>query len=443
MEITLYIIGALLMGFLLGIALLKRKINALKKSIHTNETNLALLEQTERQLQLQNNDYAQDLKKKEELILDLSTAKAKLESTIESFKEKLESHQAAFEDNKKQMELQFERLAGKILEEKSQKFMEHNRNHLDIILNPLKEKLQHFEQKVESTYQTESKERHSLQNEIKALVEMNTKLNDEASRLTKALTGESKKQGNWGEVMLRKVLENSGLREGHEFETQYHSEGQDAQRLFPDVVVHLPEQKHLVIDSKVSLVAYERLVNAQSEEERKSAINEHIISVKNHIRQLSEKEYFKAKGIQSPDFVLMFMPIESSFGAAIAADNDLFNFAWNRKIVIVSPSTLLATLKTVASLWRQENQHKNAAKIAQEAGNLYDKFHGFVQDLQKLGAQLETVKKTYDTTYNKLTQGRGNLVSRAHHIKQLGAKTAKLLDPDIIADGLSGDDQDN
>ncbi len=443
MGITIYILVSVVMGFVLGIILMRQRLQNINQTFHANNIQQALLIQSEEQLKRLNSEYKKSLEDKESLLFTLTAEKAALESQIAGIKEKLESHQAAFEDNKKQMELQFERLAGKILEEKSQKFMEHNRNHLDIILNPLKEKLQHFEQKVESTYQTESKERHSLQNEIKALVEMNTKLNDEASRLTKALTGESKKQGNWGEVMLRKVLENSGLREGHEFETQYHSEGQDAQRLFPDVVVHLPEQKHLVIDSKVSLVAYERLVNAQSEEERKSAINEHIISVKNHIRQLSEKEYFKAKGIQSPDFVLMFMPIESSFGAAIAADNDLFNFAWNRKIVIVSPSTLLATLKTVASLWRQENQHKNAAKIAQEAGNLYDKFHGFVQDLQKLGAQLETVKKTYDTTYNKLTQGRGNLVSRAHHIKQLGAKTAKLLDPDIIADGLSGDDQDN
>lgn len=387
-------------------------------------------------------ELTQRTAKDTEQIIELNRRIAGLESDNRNWKERLEQHQQDAEKNEKILKERFENIANKILDEKSQKFIETNRTNLDVILNPLKEKITNFEQKVEQTYTNEAKERHSLKDEVKNLVELNTKLNTEAQNLTRALKGDRKKQGNWGELMLDNILESSGLREGMEYEKQYTTTNDESQRIYPDFVVKLPEHKHLIIDSKVSLVAYERFVNTEDAETQQSAINEHIISVKNHVRDLSDKNYFKAGGLNSPDFVLLFMPIESSFAAAIEADADLFNFAWEKKIVIVSPSTLLATLKTVASLWRLEKQNLNAAKIASEAGGLYDKFNGLVEELKKLGNQINTVQGTYKDAFSKLSTGNGNLVSKVHKIKLLGAKTSKQIDLNLVNEALENDKEE-
>lgn len=367
-------------------------------------------------------------KEVQELHILLSQAKTENELT----QKKIEEYKQHVEESKTEMQHRFQILAQQILEEKSQKFSTQNKESIEAVLQPLKEKIQHFEQKVEKSYIEESKERHTLKSEIEKLITLNTNLNEEASKLSKALKGDNKKQGNWGEFILEKVLEHSGLKEGREYHTQYSTSNAADEKLFPDVIIHLPDNKHLIIDSKVSLTAFERVVNAESNEEKEIAIKAHVQSIKEHIKGLSDKEYFKAKGMQSPDFVLMFIPIEGSFATAIEADNTLFSYAWDRKIVPVSPSTLLATLKTVASLWRQERQNLNAAQIAQEAGNLYDKFESLLADLRKLGTQLDTVQKTYNGSLNKLKEGKGNLISRVHRLKALGAKTSKNLDLDLL-----------
>jgi DNA recombination protein RmuC len=300
----------------------------------------------------------------------------------------------------------------------------------------MKEKISDFEKKVESTYQTESKERISLQEQVKQLMSLNTQLNDEAQKLSRALKSDSKKQGNWGEFILEKILEYSGLVKDREYVTQYSTTDENNTRLQPDVVISLPDNKHLVIDSKVSLTAYERLVNAEDDVTRELALREHLASIRSHIKNLSEKNYNNASGINSPDFVLLFMPIESSFGVAVEADNQLFKYAWEQKIVVVSPSTLLATLKTVHSLWRQEKQNINAVRIATDAGNLYDKFVGLVDDLVKLGNQLKTVQGTYDSSFNKLKSGSGNIIGRIEKIRKLGAKTSKKITPDLTDEAM-------
>jgi len=323
-------------------------------------------------------------------------------------------------------------LANKILEEKSQKFTEQNRTNLDVILAPFKEKLKDFEQKVDQTYKAESAERITLKTEIKYLVELNKQVSEEANNLANALKGDNKQQGGWGEMLLEKILERSGLKEGEEFKTQFTTTNNEGDRIKPDVVVFLPDNKHVVIDSKVSLVAYNACVNSNTEEERARYLKLHIDSVRSHIKLLSEKNYQTATGLTTPDFVLLFIPIESSFSLALQGDSELFNFAWDRKIVVVSPSTLLATLRTIASIWKQERQTRNALDIAVEGGKLYDKFVAFYEDLVKVGKKMNDAKVDYDEAMKKLYQGAGNLVRRAEKMRELGAKASKQLPTTII-----------
>ncbi|MBX2986070.1 MAG: DNA recombination protein RmuC [Bacteroidia bacterium] len=446
MIIFFYLFVGLALGLIIGWLVKSKNSNSSSleydKQIAALQHEKIMLESNLKMGAEQIAELTQRTAKDTEQIIELNRRIAGLESDNRNWKERLEQHQQDAEKNEKILKERFENIANKILDEKSQKFIETNRTNLDVILNPLKEKITNFEQKVEQTYTNEAKERHSLKDEVKNLVELNTKLNTEAQNLTRALKGDRKKQGNWGELMLDNILESSGLREGMEYEKQYTTTNDESQRIYPDFVVKLPEHKHLIIDSKVSLVAYERFVNTEDAETQQSAINEHIISVKNHVRDLSDKNYFKAGGLNSPDFVLLFMPIESSFAAAIEADADLFNFAWEKKIVIVSPSTLLATLKTVASLWRLEKQNLNAAKIASEAGGLYDKFNGLVEELKKLGNQINTVQGTYKDAFSKLSTGNGNLVSKVHKIKLLGAKTSKQIDLNLVNEALENDKEE-
>ncbi|MGB1319114.1 MAG: DNA recombination protein RmuC, partial [Flavobacteriales bacterium] len=329
-------------------------------------------------------------------------------------------------------------LANKILEEKSKKFTDQNKENLENVLKPLRERIKDFEKKVDEKYDSEQKERASLKGEIKTLHELNKQISEEAHNLTTALKGDAKKQGNWGELILERVLENSGLIKGEEYTTQDVTYNEEGDRLFPDVVIQLPDDKQIIIDSKVSLVAYERFVNADEVEEQDKWLKAHVTSVKTHIKGLSEKNYHTSKGMNSPEFVLMFMPIESSFSASIRADDELFNFAWDKRIVIVSPSTLLATLRTVSSIWKQDRQTKNAIQIAQKSGDMYNKFVGFVEDMQKIGSRLNSTQTAYNDGMKKLSEGTGNLVKRAEELRKMGAKANKQLPSEIL--GLENED---
>lgn len=363
--------------------------------------------------------------------LDLTRELATQAAINRGLEEKLKSHKEEVEMLRKTFTSEFENLANKILDDKSKKFTEQNKINLETVLNPLKENISKFEKKVDESYKTEAAERNSLKGEIKALVTLNKQISEEANNLAKALKGDTKKQGNWGEIILEKVLERSGLQKGIEYEMQISITSEEGKRVQPDVVVYLPEKKHIVIDSKVSLIAYNSFVNAIDEDEKEKQLEAHIVSVKTHIKGLSEKNYQSLNGLDTPDFVLMFMPIESSFSLAIQADNELFNYAWERKIVIVSPSTLLATLRTISSIWKQERQTRNAIEIAKQSGELYDKFVGFLNDLIEVGKKMDSTKKSYEEAMNKFSSGRGNLIKRAETIKELGAKTSKDI-PQIL-----------
>ena len=339
-------------------------------------------------------------------------------------------------DLQHKFKLEFENLANKILDEKTSKFTESNKANLDLILNPLKENIKAFEQKVEKVYKDESDERNMLKGVISQLMIQSKQIAEDANNLTKALKGDNKKQGNWGEIILEKVLERSGLIKDREYRIQASMSHSEGSRLQPDVLVDLPDGKHIVIDSKVSLVAYERLVCAETDEERLLHLKQHIASIKGHIQNLSGKNYQDLYQINSPDFVLLFIPIESSFGIAVQEDAELFNYAWDRKVVIVSPSTLLATLRTVASIWKQERQNRNVLEIARLSGSMYDKFVGFIADMESIGRSIRQSQDSYEKAMNKLSNGAGNLSSTSEKIKKLGAKTNKQIDTKYLDPAL-------
>jgi DNA recombination protein RmuC len=330
------------------------------------------------------------------------------------------------------LKTEFENLANKILDEKTQKFTEQNKNNIDAVLQPLKERIKDFEDKVQKVYDVEAAERNSLKGEIKQLMHLNQQMHSEAQNLTKALKGDNKSQGNWGEFILESVLEKSGLVKGREYQTQESITTEDGRRLQPDVVIYLPDGKNLVIDSKVSLIAFEKAVNAENDDERTQYIKEHMQSVRMHLKQLSEKKYHQLYGINSLDFVLLFVPIESAFALSVQSDQNLFSDAFERNIVVVSPSTLLATLRTVSNIWRTENQSRNAFEIAKKAGDLYDKFVGFSADMIEVGKQIDKSKQSYTEAMRKLTEGPGNLVRRTEELKKMGAATVKSISQALI-----------
>lgn len=351
------------------------------------------------------------------------------EAIYESQQEKLQEQKAEVEQTRMHFQREFENIAEKLLKEKSKEFTDVNRHNLDVLLNPLKENIKAFEDKVEKVYHAEAAERNILKGVITQLMELNQQISNEAQNLTKALKGDNKKQGNWGEFILEKVLERSGLTKDREYRLQASYQSADGNRYQPDAIIDLPDDKHLVIDAKVSLIAYERLVNAETEEERKLYARAHVESLRNHVMGLSAKNYHDLGKLNSPDFVMLFVPIESSFSFAVQIDADLFSDAWDRRVVIVSPSTLLATLRTIASMWKQENQNRNVMEIARLSGEMYDKFVGFVTDLESIGKSIRSTQDNYDKAFNKLVDGRGNLTVTADKIKKLGAKANKQLSP--------------
>jgi len=338
--------------------------------------------------------------------------------------------------------LQFRQLANEILEQKGKSFAESSQQKIQELLKPLGEKIQGFEKRVEETYDKESRQRFALEKEIRTLLELNNRISVDAVNLTNALRGESKTQGIWGEVILERVLEKSGLEKGREYEVQVSLRDESGNKGQPDVVVHLPEGKDVIIDSKVSLTAYQGYFAAEDDASRAQHLKLHLQSIRNHIRQLSEKSYQHLEGVSTLDYVLMFLPVEAAFTLAVQQDDLLFTDAFAKNIILVGPSTLLATLRTIQSIWRYEYQNKNALEIARQAGQLYDKFVGFVDDIDEVGRRIEQAHTVWDQAHNKLSSGKGNLVTRIEKLKTLGARARKQLPQQLLEDGSDTDDLD-
>jgi DNA recombination protein RmuC len=353
------------------------------------------------------------------------------ESEIANLREKQEAQKQQLEELQQTFTKEFENLANKILDEKSVKFTEQNQKNIRNILLPLQERIQLFEQKVDLTHKESIRQNATLKEQLLNLQNQNLRITKEAENLTRALKGDSKMQGNWGELVLERVLEKSGLEKDREYSVQQSFTREDGSRVLPDVIIHLPNGNKMIVDSKVSLTDYERYVNAE-EHEREPFLKEHVNSLRRHVEQLSAKKYEDLYEMESPDFVLMFVPIETAFSIAINYDNELYNKAFERNIVIVTPSTLLATLRTIDSMWSNEKQRRNAVEIARQAGALYDKFEGFVTDLTRVGKKMDEAKDEYRGAMNKLVEGRGNILTSIEKLKKMGAKAKKSIPEPLL-----------
>lgn len=363
---------------------------------------------------------------------EFRTELSRTQAVNQNLEQKLLEQKSEVEKLQERFTTEFENLANKILDDKSRKFTEQNKDNINTILDPLKQKITDFEKRVNEIYSSDTKERASLAEQLRNLHELNKLMTEEASNLTKALKGDSKTQGNWGEFILETILEKSGLERGREFSIQETLTNEEGAKLRPDVIINLPENKSMIIDSKVSLNAYERYSSSESTEDKNAALGEHVNSIKRHLKGLSPKDYQNLYGLESLDFVLMFIPIEPAFALAVQHESNIFNEAFDKNIVIVSPSTLLATLRTIASIWKQEKQNKNAMEIARQSGALYDKFVSFVDDLVSIGKRIDSTKESYTEAMKKLYEGSGNLVRRVENIKQLGAKATKTLPQNLL-----------
>ncbi|MFN8300248.1 MAG: DNA recombination protein RmuC [Chitinophagales bacterium] len=366
--------------------------------------------------------------KSETLGHELATTRAE----ANNLHQRLLEQKAELEDLNQRFTKEFENLANRILDEKGKKFSEQNESQIKNILDPLRHRLNEFEQKIQQNHVEQEKERSALKEQLRTLTDMNKRMSDEAINLTRALKGEAKTQGNWGELILEKILEKSGLRKGTEYDVQPTFVNEDGSRLQPDVVIHLPEGKNLIVDSKVSLVAYERYNSAELKEEQDRYMREHILSLRNHVKGLSGKNYQNLYQIGSPDFVLLFVPIEPAFSLAVGNDDNLYHEAFEKNIIIVSTSTLLATLRTINNIWKQERQNRHVLEIARQSGELYDKFAAVVDDFIKLGVKMEEGKKTYEEAMGRLYKGKGNVIARFENLKTLGAKASKSINPKIL-----------
>ena len=366
-------------------------------------------------------------KQKEEAIIEYT----KLDADFKNLREKNDTQKEEVEKIQEKFSNEFEILASKILDEKSNKFTELNQKNLKDILNPLKDKILHFEKKIEDTHKESITHHATLKEQILGLKDLNKQMSKETLNLTKALKGDSKIQGNWGELVLERVLEKSGLEKDREYFVQQSYTNDEGSRVLPDVVIHLPENKKMIVDSKVSLTHYERYVNEEDKDIQQQYLKQHINSIKRHVEQLGDKNYHDLYKIESPDFVLLFIPIEPAFAIALNQDNNLYNKAFEKNIVIVTPTTLLATLRTIDTMWNNEKQQKNALKIAEQAGRLYDQFVNLTEDFIKIGNQLKTVQVSYDGTMKKLT-GKGNLIRKVEGLKSLGIKQKKFLNEKLV-----------
>ena len=368
--------------------------------------------------------------------------KAKLETSLEMEKIQHTKDLAFLNESKDKMGEAFENIANKIFDDKSKKLIDNNKESLSTVLNPLQDKIRQFEKRVEDTYDKESKERFSLAREIKQLQEMNTQISEDAVNLTNALKGDNKAQGSWGEMILETLLENSGLVKGREYEVQVSLQSTEGGKFQPDVVVHLPESRDIIIDSKVSLKAWDAYCSTDDVDNKAGFLKQHVQSVRSHVKGLSDKDYQNLRGISTLDYVFLFMPIDAAYSVAIQNDPSLSQYAFEKNIVFVSPTMLLTTLKLAQNLWRLDQQNQNAVEIAEKAGALYDKFVNFVTDLEDVGAGIDSTKKRYDKAHNKLRSGTGNLIRRVEDLKTLGAKTSKKLEHEALLKGTEEDAPD-
>lgn len=459
MNTTLLLIltatSTLLIGFVIGNLLSKLKFKQqtsdLEKEIVTLQNHQANFDtqkkEKEESFSQQKEDFLNRLDEKTKENSELRREKEFTALELARKNEELKNLQLKLQENKEEVEKlqdkftkEFENLANKILDEKSNKFTEQNKKNIKDILNPLQEKIQTFEKKVEDT-QKESISMHSaLKEQLLGLKELNAQMSKETLNLTKALKGDSKTQGNWGELVLERVLEKSGLEKDREYFVQQSFTNDEGKRIMPDVVIHLPDNKKMVVDSKVSLTAYEQYVNSEDDIVKERFAKEHVNSLKRHVEQLSEKKYEDIYKIESPDFVLLFVPIEPAFAVALNEDNTLYNKAFERNIVIVTPTTLLATLRTIDTMWNNEKQQRNALEIARQAGALYDKFHGLLADLVNIGKKIDGTKADYAAAMNKLVEGRGNLITSVEKLKKMGAKAKKALPEKILERAQDNDE---
>jgi len=417
-------------------ASLDEKINGLTSQINQQkEQTIIERNQFEKQLFASNQEKETIRSEKEALAIQLS----KKETDFENLWERNKEQKQEVEQLQEKFTKEFENLANKILEEKTTKFTEQNKENLKNILSPLQDKIQLFEKKVEDTHKESIDYHAALRQQILGLREMNEQMSKETLNLTKALKGDSKMQGNWGELVLERVLEKSGLEKDREYFVQQSFVTEEGNRVFPDVIINLPDGKKMIVDSKVTLTAYERYINEEDENLKTQFLKEHVISINRHVEQLGNKNYHDLYQMESPDFVLLFIPIESAFALALNEDTSLYNKAFEKNIVIVTPSTLLATLRTIDSMWTNQKQQENALEIARQAGALYDKFEGFVTDLVKIGKKMDEAKVEYQGAMNKLVDGKGNLITSVEKLKKMGAKAKKSLPENIINRASSSD----
>ena len=428
MEI-LYLLIGLAAGISIGVLYSKNKAapngsnsdlnNYVAKELYTSEKERS--EKTEK-----------ENREKEELIGNLKADVSSKNTLIETLNSKLDEESKRLIEQQKQLQTQFENMANEIFEKKSEKFTEQNQKNIDLILKPLGEKIKSFEQSVEDKYLKDQKNKAGLSEQIKLLQETNQQISQDANNLAKALKGDSKVQGDWGELQLEVLLEKSGLYKGVHFRTQNSLKDEEGNDKRPDCIIDLPDHKNLIIDSKVSLSSYEQYVNSEDELKKQVLLKQHLESIKKHIKDLAGKDYPNLYSINTPDYVLMFIPIEPALTLALQEDVEIFNLALNKNIILVSTSTLMATMRTVSFIWQQENQKKNVLEIARQSGALYEKFIGFTNDLEGVGKAIDNAHKKYEAAQSKLISGRGNLVNSVEKIKKLGAKTNKSISQDLI-----------
>ena len=428
MEIAYLIIG-LFTGIIIGVLYSKTKTDKSHPSIDTSQYVSKELYQSEK---IRIEKIETDNRIKQEQIGNLKADVSSRDTTIENLNHKIKEEGERLLKQQKQLESQFENMANKILEQKSEKFAQQNQKNIDQILKPLGVKIKSFEESIEDKYVKDQESRAGLAKQISMLQIANQKISQDAVNLTNALKGDSKVQGDWGELQLEVLLEKSGLKKEVHFRTQNSEKDEDGKEKRPDCIIDLPDDKNLIIDSKVSLTSYEQYSNAETEEERKQYLKKHIDSIKNHIRDLGTKDYPKLYSINSPDYVLMFVPIEPALITALQEDAEIFNLGLSKNIILVSTSTLMAPMRTVSFIWQQENQKKNVLEIARQSGALYEKFCGFVTDLEGVGKAIDTATKKYESAYGKLYDGRGNLVTSVEKIKKLGAKTTKSISRELL-----------
>ena len=428
MEIAYLIIG-LFTGIVIGVLYSKNKTDKSQPNIDISQYVSKELYQSEKN---RIEKIETDNRIKQDQIGNLKADVSSRDANIENLNLKIKEEGERLLKQQKQLESQFENMANKILEQKSEKFAQQNQKNIDQILKPLGVKIKSFEESIEDKYVKDQESRAGLAKQISMLQIANQKISQDAVNLTNALKGDSKVQGDWGELQLEVLLEKSGLKKELHFRTQNSEKDEDGNEKRPDCIIDLPDDKNLIIDSKVSLTSYEQYSNAETEEERKQYLKKHIDSIKNHIRDLGSKDYPKLYSINSPDYVLMFVPIEPALITALQEDAEIFNIGLSKNIILVSTSTLMATMRTVSFIWQQENQKKNVLEIARQSGALYEKFCGFVTDLEGVGKAIDTATKKYESAYGKLYDGRGNLVTSVEKIKKLGAKTTKSISRELL-----------